>query len=175
MQLVRMMLNLKTSLVNLEMNFGGSDLPKNIADVPAFLNMQWIATFVTVDGRGKPHAVPVWFTFDDGKFHVQTDRSSVKVRNVHSNPYVAIAVYDMRDEAVCVRGRAQLVSDEEEFRRLTQVHIDKYNRLHNVANSTDGIEYIKLDTHGRDAMGIALFDYKVRCVVEVKPERTLFW
>ncbi len=149
-------------------------MPKGLADVPAFLNMHWIATFVTVDGNRRPHAVPVWFAYDDGKFHVQTDRSSVKVRNVHLNPYVAMTVYNMRDEAVCVRGRAHVISYEEEFRRLTQVHINKYNHLHNIANGTDGIEYIKPDAHGRDALGIPLFDCKVPCVVEVKPEKTLF-
>lgn len=45
-------------------------MPKTLADVPAFLDMQWMATFATVDRAGKPHAVPVWFTFDDGKLHV---------------------------------------------------------------------------------------------------------
>lgn len=137
--------------------------------------MQWIATFVTVDEQGKPHAVPVWFTYDNKKLHVQTDRSSVKVRNVQSNPYVAMAVYNMHDEAVCVQGKAQLLSDEKEFRRLTQTHIDKYNRLYNIANNTDGIEYIKLDAQGRDSMGIPLFEPTIRCIIEVKPEKTLFW
>jgi hypothetical protein len=99
--------------------------------------MQWTATFVTIDRRGKPHAVPVGFTYDDGKFHVQTDRTSVKVRNVHPNPCTPITVYYMRDEAVCVQKQ-----------------------------STLGL---------RDAMDIPLFDCKARCIVEVKPEKTLFW
>jgi PPOX class probable F420-dependent enzyme len=137
--------------------------------------MQWIAIFTSVDEQGKPHAVPVWFTYDDGKLHVQTDRNSVKVRNIQSNPYVAMAICNMRDEAVCIHGKAHLVSDEKDFKRLTHAHIDKYNRLHNIANNTDGVEYIKLDAQGCDSMGIPLFDSRVRCIIEVRPKKTLFW
>jgi len=150
-------------------------MPKTLDDVPAFLGLRWIAAFATVDKADRPHAVPVWFTFDDGKLHVQTNRRSVKVRNVQVNPHVSMAVYDERDEAVIIQGKAMLVTDEDEFRRLTQAHIDKYNRLYNIARNTRGVEYIKLDAQGRDSMGIPLFDHRVRCVIEVTPEKMLFW
>jgi len=145
-------------------------MPKTLADVPAFLDMQWIATFATVDKAAKPHAVPVWFTFDDGKLHVHTDRKSLKARNVRVNPHVSIAVYNMRDEAVIIQGTGRIVEDQAEFRLLTQAHIDKYNRLYNTARRTSGVEYIKLDAQGRDSMGIPLYD-RVRCIIEVKPQR----
>jgi len=150
-------------------------VPKTLEDVPAFLDDQWIATFATVDNKNKPHAVPIRFTFDDGKLHIQSDRQSVKVRNINLNPHAAVAVHDMRDEAVIIQGKAQLTRSREEFMRLTQAHIDKYNRLYNIARNTRGVEYIKLDAQGRDAMGIPLFDYRVRCIIEVTPEKILFW
>jgi PPOX class probable F420-dependent enzyme len=150
-------------------------VPKALSEVPAFLDKEWIAAIATVDRRGEPHAVPVWFTFDDGKLHVHTDRNSVKIRNIQHNPHVSMAVYNAHDEAVIIRGRARLVDDEKEFRRLTQAHIDKYNRLYNITRSTSGIDYIKLDAQGRDSIGIPLFDFQVRCVIEVTPEKTLFW
>lgn len=67
-------------------------MPKNLTDTPSLLEHEWIATFATVDEQGKPHAVPVWFAHDDGKLHIQTDRCSVKVHNVQSNPYAAMAI-----------------------------------------------------------------------------------
>jgi general stress protein 26 len=142
--------------------------------VPNFLNNQWIATLATVDKQGKPHAVPVWFTFDEGKVHVQTDQKSSKVRNVQFNPNVAVAVY-IHDEAVILKGKAYIIDNKEKFRKLTQAHIDKYNRLFNIAHNTQGIEYIKLDAQGRDNMGVPLFDYKVRCVIQITPKKVLFW
>ena len=120
-------------------------MPKKLADVKVFMDNEWLACFATVDAHNRPHAVPVWFTYEDGKVHVQTDRNSVKVRNLLKNPYVAVAAYNYREEAVVIRGKAHVVEDEREFRRLTQAHINKYNRLFNKAHGTEGVEYIKLD------------------------------
>jgi len=147
---------------------------KNLAELANFMEREWLASFVKVDAEGKPHIVPVWFTYDDGKVHVQTDRKSAKVRNIKRNDKVAVAVY-RGEEAVIIRGRGTVVEDEKQFVKLTQRHIDKYNRLFNIAHKTEGIDYIKLDEHGRDSMGIPLFDSKVRCVIEVTSETVLFW
>lgn len=84
----------------------------------------------------------------------------MKVRNLIRNSYVAVAVY-REEEAVIIRGRGRVVDSEEEFVRRTQNHIDKYR--------------LRLDEHGRDSLGIPMFNGKVRCVIEVTPERVLFW
>ena len=149
-------------------------MPKTKAKVPAFLSKQWIATLATVDKEGKPHAVPVWFTFDEGKVYIQTDRKSVKVRNIKFNANVAVAAY-ISDEAVILNGKAHLIENEKQFRNLTKAHLDKYNSLFNIHHNTQGIEYIKLDPQGRDNMGIPLFDFAIRCVIEIIPEKMLFW
>jgi len=149
-------------------------MPKNMAEVAGFMARQWLASFVTVDTEGKPHVVPVWFTYDDEKVHVQTDRKSAKVRNIKRNDNVAVAVYS-GEEAVIIRGKGRAVKDQKKFVKWTQQHIKKYNRLFNIAQKTEGIEYIKLDEKGRDSMGIPLLDSKVRCIVEVTPEKVLFW
>jgi len=138
------------------------------------MEREWLASFVTVDAERKPHVVPVWFTYDDGKVHVQTDRKSVKVRNLKRNENVGVAVY-RGDEAVIIRGKGRVVEDEEQFVKLTHRHIDKYNRLFNLVHKTGGIDYIKLDEQGRDSMGVPLFDSRVRCVIEVTPDKVLFW
>jgi len=148
---------------------------ESLADVKVFLDNEWIACFATVDVHSRPHVVPVWFTYDEGKVYVQTDRKSVKVKNLSRKPCVALTVYNYRDEAVIIRGKARLIEDEAEFRKHTQAHIDKYNRLFNKARGTRGVEYIKLDNQGRDNMGIPPFDSKIRCVVEIMPDKILFW
>jgi len=147
---------------------------KNLAEVASFMEREWLASLATIDAEGKPHVVPVWFTYSDEKVHVQTDRKSVKVRNIKRKENVAVAVY-RGEEAVIIRGKGKIVEDEKQFVKLTRLHIDKYNRLFNVAHKTEGIEYIKLDEQGRDSMGIPLFDSRVRCVIEVTPDKVLFW
>ena len=119
-----------------------------------------MASFATVSSNNEPHVVPVFFTYDDGKVYIQTDRNSVKVRNLMKNDNVALTVYH-GEEAVIMRGKALLIDSQKEFIKRTQEHIDKY--------------HLKLDKHGRDSLGIPLFNEKVRCVIEVTPKRLLFW
>lgn len=135
-------------------------MPKSLREAQSFMNRERLATFATVDPNNEPHVVPVFFTYDDGRVYMQTDRKSAKVRNLTRSNSVAVAVYS-GEEAVIVKGRARLVDSHEEFVKRTQDHINKYR--------------LKLDEHGRDSLGIPLFDDKIRCVVEVTPKRILFW
>jgi nitroimidazol reductase NimA-like FMN-containing flavoprotein (pyridoxamine 5'-phosphate oxidase superfamily) len=136
-------------------------MPMSIREVQRFMNGERLASFATVSPSGRPHVVPVFFTYDSGKVYVQTDRKSVKVQNLLQNNNVAIAVYG-GEEAVIIGGKGHIVDDdEEEFIRRTQDHIRKYQ--------------LKLDENGRDSLGIPLYDKTVRCVVEVTGEHTVFW
>jgi len=135
-------------------------MPKSFNDVTDFMERQHIASFATVDVNRKPHVVPVWFTHDDGKVFVQTDRNSVKVRNIKKNSNVAIAIYSA-EEAVTIRGEGRVIEDQGEFGRRTQQHVKKHN--------------LKLDEQGRDSMGIPLYNSRIQCVVEVTPKKVMFW
>jgi nitroimidazol reductase NimA-like FMN-containing flavoprotein (pyridoxamine 5'-phosphate oxidase superfamily) len=135
-------------------------MPVNKSEVQSFMDRQRLASIATVDIRNQPHVVPIFFTYRSGKVYVQSDRNSVKVRNLSHNNCVAVAVYS-GEEAVIIRGKGRLVESDEEFVRRTQEHIDKYK--------------LKLDECGRDSLGIPLFDKKIRCVIEVVGERIIFW
>jgi len=135
-------------------------MPKNMKEVESFMDRGRLASIATVDARNQPHVVPVFFTYENGMVYVQTDRNSVKVRNLRDNDCVAVAVYD-KEEAVIIRGKGQVLKSDEQFIRRTQEHIHKYK--------------LKLDEHGRDSLGIPLFDKKVRCVIEVTSKRIVFW
>jgi len=134
-------------------------MPKSLDEVKSFMDRERLASFVTVNPKSEPHVVPVFFTYGDGKVYVQTDRKSVKVRNLLRNDNVAIAVYS-GEEAVIIRGKGRIIEDEGEFFKRTREHIEKYR--------------LKLDEYGRDSMGIPLFDKKVRCVIEVIPKKMIF-
>ncbi len=135
-------------------------MPKSLSEVSSFVMKERLASFATVDAKGRPHIVPVFFTYDEGKIYVQTDRKSVKVRNLTKNRNVAIAIY-RGEETVIIRGKGEVVTDRDEFIKRTQEHIDKYR--------------LQLDEHGRDSMGIPLFNAKIRCIIEIVPDKILFW
>lgn len=58
----------------------------------AFLTEANIAVLGTVDSKGRPHAAPVWYLYDDGEIIVSTGRGSQKHRNVERNPEISLTV-----------------------------------------------------------------------------------
>ena len=135
-------------------------MPKSLDEVKSFMNRERLTSFATVNRKCKPHVVPVFFTYEDGKVYVQSDRNSVKVHNLSKNDNVAVAVYS-GEEAVIIIGKGRIVNSEEEFVKRTQDHINKYK--------------LKIDSEGRDSLGIPLFDRDKRCIIEVTPKRIRFW
>jgi len=135
-------------------------MPRSLSDVQSFMDRERLAGFVTLGPRNEPHVVPVFFTYENGKVYIQTDRNSAKVRNLSRRNNVAVAVYS-GEEAVIIKGKGRIIDNAEEFTRKTQEHINKYK--------------LKIDQNGRDSLGIPLFDEKVRCIVEVSPKRIIFW
>ena len=51
----------------------------------------WMAT-VRADGR--PHLVPIWFVWLEGRFYLCTGKDSVKGRNLQANPQVVLSLED---------------------------------------------------------------------------------
>jgi hypothetical protein len=63
----------------------------------------WFSS-VRVDGR--PHLVPVWFVWFEGKIYIGTEPESVKSRNIRRNPKVAVALEDGSKPVIC-EGKAR--------------------------------------------------------------------
>jgi PPOX class probable F420-dependent enzyme len=75
-----------------------------------FLAEPNVAVLATADARGRPHAVPIWYLYEDGAFILSTGRGSQKHRNVEANPHIALVI-DKRTlpyYSVTARGRAQI-------------------------------------------------------------------
>jgi PPOX class probable F420-dependent enzyme len=77
------------------------------------------------DGTGV--ATPVWFVVDDGRLLVETGAASHKVRRIHRDPSVRIAMCSARGRlrGVPVRARAEVLPDSE-IPRLEQLIAQKY-------------------------------------------------
>lgn len=75
-----------------------------------FLQQPHIAVLATVRPDGRPHAVPIWYLYEDGVFIMSTGRHSQKHRNVRANPE-AMLVVDRRTlpyRAFMAEGRAEV-------------------------------------------------------------------
>ena len=87
----------------------------------AFLAESNVAVLATVDRRGRAHAAPIWYLYDDGVFVMSTGRGSQKHRNIEANPEVTLVV-DQRTlpyYAVMARGAAEIgppISNDDRLR-----------------------------------------------------------
>ena len=66
-------------------------LPDN---VKKFLAKPNFAVVATVGPSGRPQATPVWFMLDGEDILINTAKGRVKLRNLHANPRVSLAIYD---------------------------------------------------------------------------------
>lgn len=58
----------------------------------AFLQESNVAVLASVDRRGRAHAAPIWYVYDDGVFIMSTGRGSQKHRNIEANPEVTLVI-----------------------------------------------------------------------------------
>lgn len=104
-------------------------------DRDAFLAESNVAVLATVDRRGRAHAAPIWYVYDDGVFLMSTGRGSQKQRNIEANPDVTLVI-DRRTLpyfAIMAQGRAEIgpaLSPEDRrriaSRYLTEEQTDRY-------------------------------------------------
>ena len=57
-----------------------------------FLAEANVAILASVDRRGRAHAAPIWYLYEDGELVISTGRGSQKHRNVEANPEVTVVV-----------------------------------------------------------------------------------
>lgn len=90
-------------------------------DQEAFLNESHVAVLATVDPRGRAHAAPIWYVYDNGVFIMSTGAGSQKHRNIEANPEVTLVV-DQRTlpyYALMARGSVEIgppLSQEDRLR-----------------------------------------------------------
>ena len=79
---------------------------------------------------GFPHAVPMWFTYQDGAIYFRTMSHQQKSVNIQRNPKVCLLVEDGEAwidlRAVMVRAEAQVVTDPAEIERFEEAFERKY-------------------------------------------------
>ena len=110
-----------------------------------FLDEQRSARLATVDGRGRPHVVPIVYVYDgrvvytpiDGKPKTVGPEGLRRVRNIRSNPNVQVLV-DYYDEDwtslgyVQLRGTAAILESGPEYHkgiRLLEAKYPQYREL----------------------------------------------
>ena len=95
-----------------------------------FIRSQDVGRIATVDKEGMPHDVPVCPLLDRGKVYFATETNAKKVKNIKTNPRVAI-VFDVYSDAwkklrgVMLQCDAHIV-DKAGFTKIRAKLYDKY-------------------------------------------------
>ncbi|MDP6606853.1 MAG: TIGR03618 family F420-dependent PPOX class oxidoreductase [Dehalococcoidia bacterium] len=129
----------------------------NDQDLAAFLDRPLTAVAGTIGRDGSPHAVPLWYRYDGGRFTIWTGESRAWVRNLQRDPRISltIAEHDRPFAAVLVRGTATVTTSGaalDEARRICARYIE--------ASALDG--YVE---------GFS----DLQTIVEVTPDRVASW
>jgi PPOX class probable F420-dependent enzyme len=59
-----------------------------------YLQQAYYLWFTTVRNDGTPQPTPVWFLWENGTFLIYTGRDTQKLRNIQTNPRVALSYSD---------------------------------------------------------------------------------
>jgi PPOX class probable F420-dependent enzyme len=104
---------------------------------------------------GRPHALPTWFWWDDGRVYFITARKTQKARNLAREHWV-VAHFGDGDDVLLVEGAASIVEDAEERR---------------TADAGYGAKYVD-PVSGRRA---SIFDNPLDDLYRVDVERIVTW
>ncbi len=131
-----------------------------MSEIEEFLKEPNVAVLATVDSKGRAHAAPIWYLYEDGVFLMATGRGSQKRRNMERNPEVTLVI-DRRTlpyYAVMVQGRAEIgprLSEEERLRMATRYLGDELGRAYIARTQGEDSNSIRLrprkviEYHGR--------------------------
>jgi hypothetical protein len=74
---------------------------------------------------GRPHALPTWYWWHEGRLYFITARNTQKARNLAAQPWV-VAHFGDGDEVLLAEGPTQVVTDEAEQRLTDDAYGQKY-------------------------------------------------
>jgi PPOX class probable F420-dependent enzyme len=117
------------------------------ANIKQFIRDHRVARLATADGDGRPAVIPICYAFDGDYFYSPIDekpkqvapRQLKRVRNIETNPHVALVIDDYAEDwsqlaYVLVTGLAATVQPgTDEHAQAVAMLRDKYSQYHAMA------------------------------------------
>ena len=97
-----------------------------------FLKSQKVIRLVTIDEKGIPHIVPVWYLFKAKKFYIGTNTRTKKVKNLRKRKQVAfcvdVGVNSPNIVGVMGQGKAKLILEKPQVQKSAKSILLRYFR-----------------------------------------------
>ncbi|MGI0083111.1 MAG: pyridoxamine 5'-phosphate oxidase family protein, partial [Nitrosopumilaceae archaeon] len=124
-----------------------------------FLRSQKILRLATVDEKGIPHIVPVWYLYENGNFYVGTNTVTKKAKNVSKNTRVSFCV-DLGVHSpiygVMGSGEAKLILEKNQVSRIAKKILLRYFRNLNNKSAQELLS-------------------NTNCIIEIIPKKITDW
>jgi nitroimidazol reductase NimA-like FMN-containing flavoprotein (pyridoxamine 5'-phosphate oxidase superfamily) len=98
-------------------------IPWSVAEARLVAGRSMILSSTRPDGR--PHALPTWYWWDDGRLYFITARGTQKRRNLLGQPWVVVHFGD-GDDVLFAEGRVAQVTDRAEQQRVDDGYRARY-------------------------------------------------
>lgn len=123
-----------------------------------FLKSQKVLRLATIDDRGVPHIVPVWYWYNK-KIYIGSYTRTKKARNIKKNPNVSfcvdVGVHSPDIYGVMGTGKAKLILDEKIVKKIAKKILLRY-----FDSMTKSAKELLDDTD---------------CIIEIVPKKVTFW
>jgi general stress protein 26 len=125
----------------------------------SLVKKQKILHLATIDQKGIPHIVPVWYKYIGKKFYIGTNTRTVKVKNIAQNNKVCFCidrgVWSPIDGIMCT-GKAKLLKDQHVVKKIAGRILLRYFKSL------------------KEKSAKQLLD-QTDCVIEITPLKTTSW
>ena len=123
-----------------------------------FLRLARVCHVATYDGAGRPHCVPVCPVFEEKLIYFASDKTARKLKNLQSNPAVALSFDDYSESwsglrGVMIQGKGKIIEKGTLFRK------------------TRGLLYAKFPQYEQESP----IGERDSAIVEVTPEHAFSW
>ena len=114
---------------------------KTNAEREEFLKQPHVAVLATIGPGNRPHAVPIWYLYEDGRFVMSTRRGSQKHLNVDRNCQAVLVIDDREPPyyAVMIQGTVEVgpsFTPETQLRMSTRYLGEKAGRAYRQQSSS---------------------------------------
>lgn len=124
-----------------------------------FLKKQKILHLATIDSRGMPHLVPVWYKYIGKKFYIGTNTKTSKAKNIAKNNKICFCIDAgiwSPIDGVMGTGKARLIKDGDKVKKIASEILLRYFKT----------------LKGRSAK--QLLD-QTDCIIEITPLKVTSW
>lgn len=94
-----------------------------------FLKKQKILHLATIDSKGTPHLVPVWYKYIGKKFYIGTNTKTSKAKNIAKNNKICFCVDAgvwSPIDGVMGTGNAKLIKDSDKVKKIASEILLRY-------------------------------------------------